>query len=775
MLKRGKYSHLYLLKNTSNNFIWYNKRMENEKNNIPKYALCLVDVNNLGTRTFSYLIPENLKAEIKVGQAVLVPFGHRKQNIIAFVTGFSDYLEEGIKAKEIIKIIDKRAVFSMKYLHLLDWIANYYCCDINAVIQAAIPMKFLKENSKAIQKEKTEKYIIFKTKENATSRQLPILNKLENLKEALLSEFLTIAKTTRPTIAKLENQGNIEIVEKQIYRDPLSVFKNIEQDEFPKLSEEQQKAFEEISKKIDAKSTTPILLNGITGSGKTEIYFKAIKKVLDEGKNVLFLAPEIALASQLTLRLIKRFNQDEIAIWHSSISEGEKFDVWNKLRDNKIRIIIGARSAIFAPLTNIGLVIIDEEHENTYKQTSPAPRYDARLVAEKICEIHNAALIKGSATPDVGSYFKALSTKNLITLNNRFNNVNLAKVTVIDMREEFYKESRSIFSNTLINAVNETLNNNKQTILLMNRRGFYTSVQCKVCGEVIKCPNCDIPMIYHDSDKTIKCHWCNTSKPLPNHCPSCNSSEIKMTGMGTQRIETIAEKLFPTAKIERIDSDILSSKTKYIEILDKFQKGEIDILIGTQMIAKGLDNKNVTLVGVVDADISFAFPDYRSSERGFQLLMQVAGRAGRGEFDGKVIFQTYNPDLYAIKNAKSQNYLSFYNNEIDRREMFDYPPFCQIIKIVISAKNEERAEKCAFDISERLKELIDKHNLTEYIEVNGSMKCIMYKINSEYRYQIIIKNKMNKKGQYLVSTFIKSTSTADDIKMIIDIDPVDVI
>ncbi len=740
-----------------------------------KYALCIVDVRNLGTRTFSYLIPEHIKPKIRVGQAVLVPFGRRKQHIIAFVTGFSDYLQPDIQAKEIIKIIDRRAIFTLDYLKMLDWIANYYCCDINAVIQAAVPMKFLKENSGKQQKEKTEKHVIYKTKEGATQRQIKILEQLEAKGEAPLIDFEKEIKTTRTTMQKLAEAGFVTIEERVIYRNPLSVFKDREQDEFPPLSEEQQLAFDEISKKIEAGQTNPILLNGITGSGKTEIYFRAIKKVLDTGKNVLFLAPEIALASQLTLRLIRRFNPEEIAIWHSSISEGEKFDVWNKLRDNKIRIIIGARSAVFAPLKDIGLVIIDEEHENTYKQTSPAPRYDARLVAGKICQIYGASLIKGSATPDVSSYYKAKATKNLINLKNRFNNVNLAHVTVVDMREEFYRESRTIFSNTLLNAVYKTLENKKQAILLMNRRGFFTSVQCKTCGELVKCPNCDIPMIYHAPDKTVKCHWCNTSLPAPELCPSCKSPEIKMGGMGTQRIETIAQKLFKQARIERIDSDVLSSKTKYIDILDRFQNGEIDILIGTQMIAKGLDNKNVTLVGVIDADISFALPDFRSGERGFQLLMQVAGRAGRGEYDGQVIFQTYNPDLYAIKNAKSQNYIDFYNNEIHRREMFDYPPFCQIIKVVISSTDETRAALCANEIAERLKAQIDKLNLTEYIEVNGSMKCIMAKINTEYRYQIIIKNKMYKKGQYLVSTFIKNTSAADDIKMIIDIDPVDII
>ncbi len=750
-------------------------------NNKYKYALCLVDVPGLGTKTFSYLIPDDIKSQIKIGHAVLVPFGPSNRKIIGFVTGFSNYLEDSIQAKEIIKIIDKRCVFTLEYLKLLEWIANYYGCDINYVIQAAVPMKFLKENSK--QKDKTEKYIIFKSKENATKRHLEILEILESKHEMPLIDFEKEAKTTRATINKLKEKGFIDIADKKVYRDPLNIFKKSDSvsqfiktsSSFPPLSPEQAKAFDIISEKIDNHQTEPILLHGVTGSGKTEIYFRAIQKVLDSGRNVLFLAPEIALASQLTLRLIKRFNPDEIAIWHSSISDGEKFDVWNKIRDNKIRIIIGARSCIFAPLTNIGLVIIDEEHENAYKQISPAPRYDARDAAKKICEIYNAALIKGSATPDICSYFNAVSTNNLITLNNRYNNCDLPGVSVIDMKEEFYKNSKSIFSNTLINEIKAALANKKQVLLLMNRRGFYTSVYCRTCSNVIKCPNCDIPMIFHASDNTLKCHWCGSVQNVPEICPSCGSNDIRMAGMGTQRIEDIAQKLFPDAKIERIDSDIMNSKTKYLENLEKFQNGDIDILIGTQMIAKGLDNANVTLVGVIDADISFAFPDYRSSERGFQLLTQAAGRAGRGDFEGRVIFQTDNPELYAIKNAKSQNYKDFYNNEITRREMFDYPPFCQIIKIVISSNSELRAQKCAQNTASALIQFISKHNLTEYIEVNEAQKCIMYKLNREYRFQIIIKNKMNKKGQYIISTFMKKTSCANDIKMILDIDPVDII
>jgi len=743
-----------------------------EEKNKKKYAQCLADVPHLGTRTFSYLIPDFLKDKIKIGQAVSVPFGNRKQNVAAFVTGFSDYLEEGIKAKPIDKIIDTRCVFTLDYLKFLDWIAAYYCCDINTVIQAAVPMKFLKENSK--QKELTEKYIIFKTKEGAAKRQFEILEKLEQYKEAPLIEFEREVKAVRKTLLNLKEKGFADIIEKAVYRSPLAVFKNIKQEEFPELSAEQQNAFDIIAGKIDKKQPCTLLLNGITGSGKTEIYMRAMQKVLDEGRNILFLAPEIALASQLTMRIMKRFNPDETALWHSSISEGEKYDVWNRLRDNKIRIIIGARSAVFAPLNNIGLIITDEEHENTYKQTAPAPRYDARKAAEKIAELNNAVLIKGSATPDISSYYKAISEGSLITLTSRFNNAALAGVSIVDMREEFYKGNRSIFSNALINAVNETLDKGKQVLLLMNRRGFYTYIQCRNCAEVIECDNCGIPMVYHASDKTLKCHWCGSVKKLPDKCPKCSSGDILMSGAGTQRIEDITAKLFPNAVTARIDSDVLTKKTEYINILEKFQNGNIDILIGTQMIAKGLDNKNTILAGVIDADLSFNMPDFRSSERGFQLLMQTAGRSGRGADEGRVIFQTSNPEFYAVQNAKEQNYEAFYKNEIERRRMFEYPPFSQIIKIVISSKNEMRAFECAEETAVKLKEQFEKFKLAEYIDIKGAVKCLMYKINSEYRFQIIIKNKLGKRGHCLVSSFMKSAAPADDIKLIIDIDPVDI-
>lgn len=817
-----------------------NKNNE-DKGILYKYALTLVDIPGLGTRTFSYIIPEELQQEIKIGIPVLVPFG-AKGAVTAFVVGFSNYLDSNIKAKKILEVLDKQEVFNLEYLKLIEWVSNYYCCDFNTVLTTAIPMKFLKQSKRVItkisedisegldkfdlkvlgsltigkqtsasylqkqakipysqfykttkklknlglidienildekvQKTQFEKHISFKTNEGATKRQLDILEKLEPLSPILLADFEKQAKTTRATIKRLEELGFIELLEKEIYRNPLNILKINEKEAFPKLSQEQEEAFKIISEKLDVKQTAPILVYGVTASGKTEVYFNAIKKVIDKGKNVLFLAPEIALASQLTKRLAKRFGTQEVAIWHSSISEGERFDVWQKLRNNQIKILAGARSAVFAPLKNIGLIIIDEEHESSYKQTTPSPRYNAKTIAEKLAEVNNASLILGSATPDIYTYYKALNSGNLIKLENRFNNAALAKVSIIDMREEFTKQNKSIFSRILLKAIEENLANKKQTMLLINRRGFSTQTQCLSCGETIKCPNCSIPMIWHASDKTLKCHWCNHQIKMPETCQKCGSDSIKSYGLGTQRIETIIEKIFPTAKVARLDSDVLTTKTGHIDLLESFSNGEIDILIGTQMIAKGLDNENVTVVGVVNSDSSFNLPDFRASERGFQLLTQVAGRAGRGAFDGKVFFQTYNPDFYAIATAKEQDYLKFYEEEISSREFFDYPPFSQIIKIVVSSKNNFRAEKSAQEIAMRLNDIIQKQGTEERLIILGPAPCILEKINNEYRFQIIIKNKMDKKGHFFISSFLQKISMPEDIKLTVDIDPIDIL
>lgn len=680
---------------------------ENNEKKEYKYALCLVDIKVLGTKTFSYLIPDNMKDTIKIGQPVIVPFGTRRK-IKAYVVGFSDYLEEGIKAKYIDEILDNEAMFDLEYLKMLEWVANYYFSDLPTVLKTALPEKFFQKNLKNYRKPNKE---------------------------------LKVLKTRKTSKTNT-------------------------------LSEEQQKVYEEI-KKVNAKTS---LLYGITGSGKTEIYFKLIEDTIKEGKNVLFLAPEIALVSQLTNRTIKRFGKASVGIWHSSISEAEKYKVWQKLRNNEIKILFGARSSVFAPVKNLGLIIIDEENDPAYKQTMPAPRYSAIEVAKKLAELNNAKIILGSATPDIKSYYEAKNSNSLFILNHRYNNASLPKVNVVDMRLERGLGNNGIFSKHLIDEINKTVKNKNQVILLINRRGFSSYTQCLNCSTVIECPKCAIPLIYHNVTHSHRCHYCNYEIKNLTTCPKCEEEgALENFGTGTQRVEEIAGKVFPDMKIQRLDSDNLTKKNEHFEILEAFNKGEIDILIGTQMIAKGLDNPNVTLVGVINADLSFNLPDFRSSERGFSLLCQVAGRSGRGKEEGRVIFQTYNNTNIFLDKAREQDYDSFFENEIEIREAFDYPPFSKIIRIILSSDNNFRAEKSAMEIAMRLKDWIDKQSLSERLIVMGPAPCVIEKIRGEYRFNLIIKNKLDEKGHNIILSFLRKIILPNDIKMVVDIDPMDIL
>ena len=735
-----------------------------------KYASALVNIKGLGVKTFSYLIPDEMKDKIQIGQAILVPFG-RQGLVNAFCVGFSDYLAGDFKVKQISRILDETPLFSIDYLKLLEWVANYYCCDLVTVLNTAIPMKLIEKASK------TETLIEFEKYDGATKRQTEILKLLEKSGKMPLILFEKYAKTTRATVKKLEALGCVKLYQEELYRNPLDILQITEREALFELSGDQKKVYEGIKRCIEASnnSHSEILLHGVTASGKTEVYFKLIDDTIKTGKNVLFLAPEIALASQLTKRLAKKFGTEDVAIWHSSISDGERYDVWQKLYKNEIKILAGARSAVFAPLKNIGLIIIDEEHESAYKQTTPAPRYDARVVARKLAEFHSCPLLLGSATPDISTYYRAVNTGNLFELKKRYNDAKVPPVLVINMQEYGRAAYKSVISKPMQTEIKETLEQGKQVILLINRRGFSTYTQCQACGHVIECPNCAIPMIWHAKDQMLKCHYCNHVERFPDVCPECGSDAFKNSGTGTQKIEQYIKDLFPENNVERIDSDILVRKGEHIRLLEKFQRGDIDILVGTQMIAKGLDNPNVTLVGVISADASFNLPDFRASERGFQLLTQVAGRAGRGEFAGKVLFQTYNPDFYALESAKSQNYGEFYTAEIVAREEFDYPPFSQIIRLIMSSQNEFRAEKSAQEIAMRLNLMIEKFGISERLEVLGPSPCVIERINSQYRFQILIKNKMGEKGHQFVSSFLNKIIMPKDIRLAIDVDPLDIL
>lgn len=761
--------------------------MSNEQH---KYALALVNIKGLGVKTFSYLIPDEMMDKIQIGQAILVPFG-RQGLVNAFCVGFSDYLPEHIKAKKVSKILDDTPLFSIDYLKLLEWVANYYCCDLVTVLNAAIPLKLIEKASK------TEQTVEFVSFEGATKRQTEILEKLQKSGKMPLILFEKYVKTTRATIKKLDAMGCLKIGAEEIYRNPLDILRIDQTEPLYELEGEQLSAYEGIKNRIQEflnpslnisvrgqenddyheiqQKNLTMLLHGVTASGKTEVYFKLIDDTIKSGKNVLFLAPEIALASQLTKRLAKKFGTKDVAIWHSSISDGERYDVWQRLYKNDIKILAGARSAVFAPLKNIGLIIIDEEHEGAYKQTSPAPRYDAKIVAQKLAEFHHCPLLLGSATPDISVYYRAVNSGNLFEMKHRYRNAPIAPVTVINMQEYARAAYKNVISKPLQVAITETVEKKQQVILLINRRGFATFTQCQACGHVIECPNCAIPMIWHAKDQRLKCHYCNQVERFPEICPECGSDALKISGTGTQKIEQYIKEIFPDYRVERVDSDILVRKGEHIRLLEKFQKGEIDILVGTQMIAKGLDNPNVTLVGVISADASFNLPDFRASERGFQLLTQVAGRAGRGEFTGRVYFQTYNPDYYALASAKSQNYNEFYSTEIAAREEFDYPPFSQMVRLIISSTNNFRAEKSAQEIAMRMCLMIDKYGISERLEVLGPTPCVIERINGYYRFQIIIKNKLEEKGHHFISSFLNKITMPKDIKLAIDVDPLDIL
>lgn len=761
--------------------------MSNEQH---KYALALVNIKGLGVKTFSYLIPDEMMDKIQIGQAILVPFG-RQGLVNAFCVGFSDYLPEHIKAKKVSKILDETPLFSIDYLKLLEWVANYYCCDLVTVLNAAIPLKLIEKASK------TEQTVEFVSFEGATKRQTEILEKLQKSGKMPLILFEKYVKTTRATIKKLDAMGCLKIGAEEIYRNPLDILQIDQTEPLYELEGEQLSAYEGIKNRIQEflnpshniskrglenddnhgiqQKNLTMLLHGVTASGKTEVYFKLIDDTIKSGKNVLFLAPEIALASQLTKRLAKKFGTKDVAIWHSSISDGERYDVWQRLYKNNIKILAGARSAVFAPLKDIGLIIIDEEHEGAYKQTSPAPRYDAKIVAQKLAEFHHCPLLLGSATPDISVYYRAVNSGNLFEMKHRYRNAPIAPVTVINMQEYARAAYKNVISKPLQVAITETVEKKQQVILLINRRGFATFTQCQACGHVIECPNCAIPMIWHAKDQRLKCHYCNQVERFPEICPECGSDALKISGTGTQKIEQYIKEIFPDYRVERVDSDILVRKGEHIRLLERFQKGEIDILVGTQMIAKGLDNPNVTLVGVISADASFNLPDFRASERGFQLLTQVAGRAGRGEFTGRVYFQTYNPDYYALASAKSQNYNEFYSTEIAAREEFDYPPFSQMVRLIISSTNNFRAEKSAQEIAMRMCLMIDKYGISERLDVLGPTPCVIERINGYYRFQIILKNKLEEKGHHFISSFLNKITMPKDIKLAIDVDPLDIL
>ncbi|NLY77341.1 MAG: primosomal protein N' [Tissierellia bacterium] len=606
-------------------------------------------------------------------------------------------------------------------------------------------------------------------------KQLEIGKYLLTIDEISLRELMNTTNCSLSTVKALERKGIINIYDREIYRNPIN--KDIKAYNKHKLTDEQKKCLDSILESIDSNTgVDDFLIHGVTGSGKTEIYLQLVEKMIDKGKDTIVLVPEISLTPQTIDRFVGRFGNN-VAVLHSKLSYGEKFDEWRKIEEGKVKIVIGARSAIFAPFKNLGLVIIDEEHESTYK-SSMNPKYNAIEVAKKRCKQVGAYLVRGSATPSVESYYQCKENNiKLLSLKKRVNQKNLPEIEVIDMREELNNGNNTIFSRALYNSIKKNLIDKKQTILFLNRRGYSTFVSCRKCGYVIKCDDCSISMTYHMTDNLLKCHYCGSTIGPPKTCPVCKSKYIKYFGVGTEKVEEYAKKLFPQAVIKRLDMDTTSRKGSHDLILDKMKNNKIDILIGTQMIAKGLDFKNVTLVGVIAADTTLNLPDYKSSERTFQLITQVAGRAGRGEFGGKVIVQTYNPEHYSIQCAKDYDYIGFYNKEILIREEFAYPPFTNIISIVIYGEDNSLVANKSKEVYNVLIEEIQNNKLDEVLEdMMGPYPAPLEKIKNNYRYLILIKcgeNHMDKLREIVkwVCIFNKRKVNFDGIKISIDINP----
>lgn len=703
-------------------------------------------------KTFTYIVPDNLKEKIKKGIRVYVPFG--KQKLEGFVLNISDYNNLDYELKEIIDVIDEDSVLNDEMLELGKYISNKTLCNLISAYQTMLPAALKAHNNFKVNK-KYISYIRLVDKEYIpkNDNQKEIIDLLKN-KDVLKSELTKISISSINTL--LKNNIIVEIKEEE-YR---LKSKTYEEDKRVELTESQKKVVNEVLSSLN--TFTPFLLFGVTGSGKTEVYMNIIDEVLKQGREVIVLVPEISLTPQLVSIFKNRF-KDTIAILHSRLSDGEKYDEWRKIERKEVSIVIGARSAIFAPLTNIGLIVLDEEHSDTYKQENN-PKYSAIDIAIKRAKYHSCPIILGSATPSIESYTRAkMGVYKLLELRERINKT-LPKVDIVDMKEEI-KKGYKILSRELINDIQDRLDKDEQVILLLNRRGYSTTIVCKGCGNVIKCPNCDIPLTYHKKGNKLNCHYCNYTTFKPNNCPNCKSSAINDLGLGTEKLEEEINKLFSKAKTVRMDIDTTIKKGSHERIITDFRNKKYNILIGTQMIAKGLDFSDVTLVGVVNGDATLNIPDYRSGERTYSLLSQVAGRSGRSKKEGKVIIQCFNIDHYSIRCAKSHDYESFYLEDMHIRKKLNYPPYYNLCVIKLTSTDYN----LLLNESNKVKEYLSKS--TKDVTILGPSAGIVPKIYNKYNMQIILKYK-NINQIYNELKFIQDKNkTQNKIALDIDFNP----
>ena len=722
----------------------------------------LIEHNNYSlNRPFSYVYFGNKKVDR--GYRVLVNFNHRE--LVGYVLKVSEThkskkeLEEelGFNIDEIVDVIDSSPLLNEDLMQLADQISDYYLASKISVLQTMLPPSLTpRRSSLKAPKIAYDQYVVIKDydESNLTSTQIELLRLIKMNMPVLKRGIKQVS-----VLNKLIENERVEIVKKEKRRLKIPEYEKVE---IPVLTSYQQKVVDEFNNSSDQ----VYLLEGVTGSGKSEVYLHLSKQILAEGKSVLMLVPEISLTPMMMRNFISRFGED-VAILHSELTPAEKYDEYRKIASGKCKIVVGARSAIFAPLSNIGLIILDEEHVESYKQDVP-PFYHAKDVAILRSKMHNCKVLLGSATPSLESRARAgKGVYHLLTLTKRINEKELPKTTIVNMTDYHNIDRESyIFSIKLKEAIQNTLDKFNQTILLINKRGFSTSVYCRSCGHIFKCPTCNIPLTYHKSDRMLKCHHCNYCEVDHEVCPECGSKYLMRVGYGTERIEEEVHKLFPEARTLRLDSDSAKIRTKIPQIIEAFRNKEADILIGTQMIAKGHDFPDVTLVGVVNADIGLSLPSYRSSERVFQLITQAVGRSGRSDKKGEAIIQTYSPTHYAITMAARQDYELFYRKEMEIRKIQSYPPYTFVASITVASKNEEITIDIVYRIIDKLADELKEEAVilgptTPYVpyENNKYIRSIMVK----YRHPDIVKPVLEK--------LLKSSLNKSGISLTINIDP----
>ena len=723
-------------------------------------------------KTFDYEIPTDLSDKVIVGSRVFVPFGNQKnleEGIVVKIKEMSEY-----KVKEI-KGLQKEQIKS-EYISLAKWMSYRYFCNIAECLKLMLPPgRTTKDITKRVNEKTVNCFEINKSEDEIkealdnnlirSEKQKNVLEYLLNNGKSTMSDIQLFNDASLAVVNSLVKKGFVRKGVEKVSRNPFVHKIGVKSVDL-ELTNEQQLAYNSI------KNSGEYLLYGITGSGKTEIYLQLIEKMLKQGKSSIMLVPEISLTPQTIDRFIARFGEEEIAVLHSKLSTGERFDEWNKIKDGKAKIIIGARSAIFAPAQNLGLIVIDEEHDESY-QSEASPRYDSIEVAEYLCNKFNISLVLGSATPSMREFYKAKMGKiNLLTLSQRANNSTLPKVEIVDLRDELANGNKTMISYKLQEEIKKNIETKKQTILYFNRRGFSSFLMCQDCGHTFKCDRCDITLTYHKVENKLKCHYCGEEYQIPRECPQCGSKNIKYIGAGTQKLEEQIKEMFPMASTIRMDIDTVSKKNSHEIILDKFRQENINILIGTQMVVKGHHFPNVTLVGAIFADTSLNIGDFRANERTFQTLTQVAGRAGRGNDEGRVIIQTFNPENYAIQYSKTQNYDLFYSTEIGIRKQLKYPPFCDIIAIALTGNNEKNLVTFSKNIHMYLRDRVIKEKFG--VLLYSPVQCPIYKIKDKYRMRILIKclydDRMHKLLNDMLEKFEKESKKFGS-KVIIQVNP----